>query len=270
MPEITLYLKPDPHDPNTALVFVSGMLGEKPIEFLLDTGAARTWLPSGPHTAGLERIGEERSSGLFAEEQAETARVPLLQVGESGRENFPVVVGDPEHMPLGGLLGMDYLIDHRCRFQFSRDRLILDGDPPALDPARLLPVAIDDRNHIYLDAAWGDDRARAVWDTGAGITVVGKGLVQRRPDLFQKLGSTTGTDGTGVQQETPLYRMEGPSFGPWGFRSCAAAAVDLDAVNRRIETPMDLILGFNLIREADWYFDFPGRRWAITRGPERS
>jgi hypothetical protein len=28
---------------------------------------------------------------------------------------------------------------------------------------------------------------------------------------------------------------------------------------------MDLILGYPTIRQADWLFDFPARRWAVTR-----
>ena len=35
-------------------------------------------------------------------------------------------------------------------------------------------------------------------------------------------------------------------------------------VNSTLEYPMDLILGYPTIRQADWLFDFPARRWAVT------
>jgi hypothetical protein len=28
---------------------------------------------------------------------------------------------------------------------------------------------------------------------------------------------------------------------------------------------MDLILGYNTLRQANWLFDFPRRRWAISK-----
>jgi hypothetical protein len=36
-------------------------------------------------------------------------------------------------------------------------------------------------------------------------------------------------------------------------------------VNATIETPMDVIIGYNLMRAANWLMDFPRRRWAITK-----
>jgi hypothetical protein len=30
---------------------------------------------------------------------------------------------------------------------------------------------------------------------------------------------------------------------------------------------MDMILGYPALREADWLFGFPARRWALTRPP---
>ncbi len=34
-----------------------------------------------------------------------------------------------------------------------------------------------------------------------------------------------------------------------------------------IEIPMDLILGYPTIRQADWLLDFPAKRWAVTSRP---
>jgi Aspartyl protease len=31
-----------------------------------------------------------------------------------------------------------------------------------------------------------------------------------------------------------------------------------------VEHPMDLILGYPTLRQADWLFDFPAKRWALT------
>ena len=59
--------------------------------------------------------------------------------------------------------------------------------------------------------------------------------------------------------------MAGPVIGHRAFERHKAVAVDLARVNETLEHPMDLILGYPLIRQADWLFDFPARRWAMTR-----
>jgi hypothetical protein len=38
----------------------------------------------------------------------------------------------------------------------------------------------------------------------------------------------------------------------------------LSAANATLERPMDLILGYPTWSQADWLFDFPSRKWALT------
>jgi hypothetical protein len=59
--------------------------------------------------------------------------------------------------------------------------------------------------------------------------------------------------------------MAGPVIGQRTFGSHKVVAVDLSGVNSTLDYPMDLILGYPTIRQADWLFDFPARRWAVTR-----
>jgi hypothetical protein len=42
-----------------------------------------------------------------------------------------------------------------------------------------------------------------------------------------------------------------------------AAVVDLSHANSTIELPMDLILGYPTLRQADWLIDFPASRWTV-------
>jgi hypothetical protein len=102
-------------------------------------------------------------------------------------------------------------------------------------------------------------------DTGAGATVVNRDFWPATPGLFEPIGTSTGTDAHGEQVETPLLLMSGPAIGRRAFGSHKAVAVDLSGVNSTLDYPMDLILGYPTIRQADWLFDFPARRWAVTR-----
>jgi hypothetical protein len=39
--------------------------------------------------------------------------------------------------------------------------------------------------------------------------------------------------------------------------------VDLSHINGPLDQPIDLILGYPTLRQADWLFDFPARRWTL-------
>lgn len=42
------------------------------------------------------------------------------------------------------------------------------------------------------------------------------------------------------------------------------AGVDLSGVNATLEAPMDLVLGSSTLARANWWLDFPDRRWKVT------
>jgi len=63
---------------------------------------------------------------------------------------------------------------------------------------------------------------------------------------------------------TPLLQMAAPVIGQRSFASHQVVAADLSRANSTAEIPMDLVLGYPTLRQADWLFDFPSRRWALT------
>ena len=44
-----------------------------------------------------------------------------------------------------------------------------------------------------------------------------------------------------------------------------SGVTDLSPLKASTDTPMELILGYSTLSQADWFFDFPRRRWGITR-----
>jgi hypothetical protein len=79
---------------------------------------------------------------------------------------------------------------------------------------------------------------------------------------------SAGTDATGATVETPLVLLAGAVIGGRWFGRHKAAVVDLSGANSTLELPMDLILGYPALRQADWLFDFPASRWTVM-GPSR-
>jgi predicted aspartyl protease len=236
-----LIVQPDAQDADAAEVFVDGAIDGRPYRFLLDTGAARSCV---------------RSDDLIT--------VPSLTVGPISRTNFTLVRAAEGDAGRQTLIGMDLLKDLRCHFRFDERRVLVDEDGAEEDGAAFETLFLDQRAHPYVPVQLGDVIASAVWDTGASMTVVDTNFVARTPGFFPAAGTSTGTDSTGAQQETPMYVMAVATIGGYTFPTQRVAAVDLSQVNATLERPMDLIVGYNAYSKACWLFDFPRRRWRIT------
>ncbi|MCC6804670.1 MAG: aspartyl protease family protein [Anaerolineae bacterium] len=267
MGELKLIIQPDADEVETAEVLVDGRVGGRAYRFLLDTGAARTNLLWDDYTAAFERSGTNASSGVFAPATDDLITVPSIEVGSIARRDFTVARSADRQPGVRNLIGMDLLKDYRLHFLFDRNRVLVNPEDAGETGYRWQDVRFDSRFHPYVDVSLGAAVARAVWDTGASITVVDTNFIERHPAYFQAAGQSTGTDSTGAQVETPMFVMAATVIGGCAFPPRRVAGVDLSPVNGSLEIPMDLILGYSTIYKANWLFDFPRRRWAITKQP---
>ncbi len=227
--------------------------------FVLDSGAARTTVVR-DEALQLELSGEvDEAGGVFGPAVIERGIVGELGLGPVSISGLSVSV-----MPANGiarnLLGIDVL-GHFC-WRLSLDAKTLTINPDAEHPRNKLQIG--ERGHAYVDVVWEQHRASACWDTGAGITVVDSGFVARHPHLFTALGSSQGTDAHGRTEHTPTFVMASPTIGGQRFEPHPIAAVDLSAINASVSRPIDLILGYTTLRQADWVMDFPSKRWSIS------
>ena len=260
MQEVPLIIVPDPDEPEAAEVLIDGTVDKRPRRFLLDTGAARSQVLADPYTTNLAAVSTEGSFGAIAEAANELVRISELAVGPLRARNLAVTRVAAERPGARDLVGMDVLADACCRFDLDRRRLRIETSP---HPDAELPLVMDERGHSYVELAWIDARAQACFDTGAGLTIVDQAFIDKHPDLFEPAGTSTGTDSTGAQVDTPLFLMAGPAIGGIQLTAHTVAAIDLAPVNATLELPMDLILGYPTIRQASWLFDFPARRWSV-------
>lgn len=260
MIDLPLIVVPDEDDPDGASLYVEGRLGSRPYRFLLDTGAGRTFLVYDEHSAGFERVDGGGSSGVFAKSTHDVIRVPRLEIGEMVRENVMISRGSPDEGRTVSLIGMDVLKDASYHFLFDQNRVLVDAEYSISTE----PLWVDKVYHPYVDVGLGAHQASAVWDTGASMTVVDLRLVEAHPTYFEAVGHSVGTDSTGQQMETPMYLIRGAVIGGRQFAPHRAAGVDLSHVNTGLERPMDFILGYTTLSQANWLFDFPRLRWAIT------
>ncbi|HML23010.1 MAG TPA: retropepsin-like aspartic protease [Aggregatilinea sp.] len=266
MSELTLIIDPDPDEIDAAGVFVDGTIADRPYRFLLDTGAATSSVVEDDTTAVFPPAGQHQSSGVFAPSSNDLIAVPRLTVGPIERAPFTLTRTPRDAPGISSLIGMDVLKDHCCYFLFGQNRVLLDDDTAFSADAPRHDLMFDSKFHPYLMVDFeGGAQAQTVWDTGAALTVADAAFIAAHPALFTPAGRSTGTDSTGTDVETPMYVMARCIIGGETFPAVRVAGVDLGPVNAMIERRMDMILGYSLIRHADWLFDFPRARWAVTR-----
>jgi predicted aspartyl protease len=262
MRQVRLIIEPEPDDPGCATVMVDGTIAGRPYRFILDTGSPRTQLAADDYTTALDTVAEFSSSGTFGDRVTyPVVTVADIAVGPLRAATLPVIRAERGGSRLSNLIGMDLLQRFCCHFRLDAGVLDLDPPPGWRGEHDLL---LDSRGHIYVDVHWPGVTARATWDTGAGATIVNRDFWLGHPELFQEIGMSTGTDATGTQAETPLLMMAQATIGGRTFGRHPAVAVDLSRANSGIEYPMDLILGYPTLRQADWVFDFPARRWGLA------
>lgn len=262
MSEFDLIIKPDEEEAEAAEVLVDGTIDGHTYRFLLDTGAARTTVVFDAYTSTFDCIEKSDSSGVFAASNQDVIRVPIIELGPISKKDFPLVRMEENDPVRTNLIGMDLLKDFCCHFLFDENKVVVQDEPETDLP--LQELLLGKKFHPYVDVQFGTLKARAVWDTGAGMTVVDINFIRKYPAFFQEIGQSQGTDSTGASTETPLFIMASIIIRNHAFLPHKVAGVDLSLVNSTTEVPMDLILGYTTLHQANWWFDFPRKRWAIS------
>jgi hypothetical protein len=57
--------------------------------------------------------------------------------------------------------------------------------------------------------------------------------------------------------------MNACNIGDRTFPEVRVASVDFSHMNANSVTPIDMILGYNILSKANWLFDFPNKKWAF-------
>jgi hypothetical protein len=206
----------------------------------------------------LSPVGADTSHSAFGARTSEPlVRITDLVVGPIQVEPVDVVRSATAR---DELLGLDVLGRHCLHFRFGAR--VLEVDPLQRIPAGR-ELLRDDRGHIYVDVEWGGTTAQACWDTGASATVVDATFWRRHRDLFALAGTSAGEDAAGNSTDAPFLEMAASVIGGRTFGPHLVVSADLAAVNRAVDRPMDLILGYPTISQADWLLDLPRNRWSL-------
>jgi hypothetical protein len=251
--------KYDEQEEDGVELWVEATIQGRPYDFLLDTGAAVTHLRWDEFTGQFPAQGSRQSSGLLGVMEDDLITVPDFRLGSIERESFVVTRIARDRHQAKSLIGMDLLQDYCCTFFFGEDRVSLEPRPSAL----LNDLFLDDKAHPYVPVACMGMTVQAVWDTGASLTCVDLGFIERYPQAFAEAGESAGTDASGNSVTTPLFVMKGFVCDGRSFADHTVVGIDLSFVNSKIKHPMTMILGNSTLCQANWLFDFPRRKWGI-------
>jgi hypothetical protein len=109
-----------------------------------------------------------------------------------------------------------------------------------------------------IDVHLGNLNLKSVWDTGSGITIAALDLVKEHPQFFQAaVEPSKGTDSTGTIMTTQMFVMSPILIGCCEFSECRVAGVDLSTMNSTEKIRTRIILGYNILKQAKWIFNFP-------------
>jgi hypothetical protein len=126
------------------------------------------------------------------------------------------------------------------------------------------PIKPYESGMFTIPVRFGGANRMAVWDTGAELTAVDQNFVAANPELFTA-GLVIGNvvDGNYQAVAARLWTMKELTIGRRVFRNVRVVAVDFSTIHQGTAPDVHLVIGFNVIRHADWYFDHANRRWEI-------
>jgi hypothetical protein len=263
--DLDLIVEQDEDEAEAAQIFVDGTIGPNQYRFLLDTAAARSGVMYDDYTSQLKSTEMSGSSGLFATSSEDLVTVPNIRVGPISRHDFTLVRAPNHFSGANNLIGMDLLKDWCCHFHFDENHVsFTSNEEPTVD-VPYQELVLDSTFHPYIDVHFNSSTAKAVWDTGASLTIADTALINSDPAFFREAGEATGTDSTGAEMRTPMFIVSNMSIDNHVFPPHRVAGVDLSHVNSTLAVRMDMLLGYSTLSKANWLFDFPRKRWAITK-----
>jgi hypothetical protein len=258
MNSLPITISADPNYDSALQAFVEVEANGVPVTMLLDTGAARSSVPHQAEFASLPTVGVSKSHGALGGQRPDPlVRLDSLCAGPFVSTDLVVSV-EPEGWEHPPVLGMDVLGDRSCWFRFSAAVIEVDAPPPP----GLLALHTGAHQMPGIELCWDGVSTRAGWDTGAGITLADVTWAKAHPDVVTILPEIGhGTDSSGVTSSGNKARIASCRIGDVTFPAQDCGLPDLSF----FKGALVVFAGLPLILHVDWYMDFPGRRWCITR-----
>jgi hypothetical protein len=108
----------------------------------------------------------------------------------------------------------------------------------------------------------------ALWDTGGSLTSVEQNFIEAHPENFKPTKNyVNGVDGAGKSMLAQIFRAKKITIADHVFKDVRVVAVDLTTLRSGVHRDIQAVVGFDLIRKANWFFDPKNRLWNCDTKP---
>jgi hypothetical protein len=226
----------------------------------LDTGSAMTLVPNSKRYASYTNLGAFHFKSADIAQEIETIQIRSLQIDEVA---FPhVKVGRANFRGAEKTLGIDILGRQPFALRFkSKPTLELNAERPA---SPFTTLEVPKHGLLAIPIAITGSEIRALWDTGASFTSVDQAFITAHPENFKPTNKyAKGFDGAGKPMLLQIFRAKQISIGDRTFDDIRVVAADLSVLRENWSKDIHAVVGFNLIRKGDWFFDTRNRLWGF-------
>jgi predicted aspartyl protease len=229
---------------------------------LLDTGSAMTLLADSKRFGNYTNLGVFRfKSASGIPQETETIQIGSIQIDDVAFTS--VKIGRATFQNAENTLGMDLIARQPFVLNFKSKPTLQLGAPRPHLPLTTLNVFSQGLPSIPISL--NGSEVHALWDTGAALTVIDQDFIARRREDFKPTRNyMNGVDGAGHNLLLQMFRAKKITIGDATFEDVRVVAADL-SVLREANPDIHAVVGFNLIRKANWFFDAKNRLWKCER-----
>lgn len=225
----------------------------------VDSGATLTFIADMDKFSDYPAVGTiQYKSASGIPKESDLININSLQIDSSTIENVKVV-----RQPQKGsenVIGINEFSTKPFSFHFGATSSLTTN---TLMPTDLLSeLNVYDKGIFSIPALIGDSKEKGLWDTGAGLTCVDiKYVSSHLSDFSFVMDISNGHDGNGNPMVMKLYKAKKISIGSHDFLNENILAINFDVIREHIAQDVSMIIGFNLITKANWYFDLQKKQW---------
>jgi hypothetical protein len=257
---VPIRTKSGPHD--SGQVFVRCQFAEIKTSCLIDTGSTDTVMkvdvPTGKilknDSATFVSVGGTLKTATKIE--VSSFHVGNLRLQPATFSFIANEVGRPN------ILGMDILNRVSFSLEFSDTNRPELNFVPLWPTKKTLPLKILNSGLMELPVIFPHEKAQGIFDTGAGLTAVDELFVTKSPENFLFVQDiTNGQDANGSPIKSKLFKVRKLQVGNRIFKNELVMAIDMTAIRKHISPDAQVIIGYNLISQANWFFDVQNKYW---------
>ncbi len=164
-----------------------------------------------------------------------------------------------------GVVGNDIFSSYEVFFDFVRKEMHFEEPIPSALVQHDLNVLPS--HHVVMKAILNGDSVNGLWDTGSHLTVVDQDYVSAHSSDFTYLQDLSDqADAAGRPLSVKLYRTKSLSIEDLSFSDVPVAVTSLQNTRGILGgVPVQMLIGYNILSQANWYLDFPNKHWSAEK-----